>query len=83
MVEIVVDTFSVYTDSIFPAIKFKVKEQLDTDTIPLGISGCVLSDDRKYMTNIVELPSKDLPIGARQSGYRIIVRDLIQSRPHR
>lgn len=54
MVEIVHDTVKVFSESIIPAIQLEIIEELDDDTILLKVEGFVLTEDQKYITNIVE-----------------------------
>ena len=61
MLNIDKDSLKVYKQSIFPAITFTVTDnQLEEDTIPIRIDGIVLSSDRKYIANLVELPDVEV-----------------------
>jgi hypothetical protein len=77
MIELVLDSFEVYQESVLPAIKFKVKENVDDDVLPLGINGQVSAVDGKYLTNLIELPSNE-----QQHHYQSRIKTINDPTPH-
>jgi hypothetical protein len=57
MLKIIENSIIPYLESISPAIKVRVEEDAQKDALLLNIDGYVLSDDDKYLSNLIQLSS--------------------------
>jgi len=57
MPKIIENSIIPYLESISPAIKVRVEEDAPEDALLLKIEGYVLSDDDKYLSNLIQLSS--------------------------
>ncbi len=57
MPRIVENSIIPYFQSIPPAIKVRIEEDVQQDALLLRIDGYVLSDDDKYLSNLIQLSS--------------------------
>lgn len=60
MVKIVENSIIPYVESISPAIKLKVEEDALENALLLQINGYVLSDDWKYLSDLIQLSSNPM-----------------------
>jgi|GEM_PF-1717085 len=69
MVEIIQDSVVPYTQSVVPAIKLTIRETVSYNEILLRLDGIVLSDDNKFVANLI-------PLTTKPSQVRIDIRSL-------
>jgi hypothetical protein len=75
LMQIVKESMTIYPESTLPAIRLRVADDVEQDTVPLKIEGCVYAEDEKYIGNLVELPPLEIRSNLRtnQRQERILV----------